>query len=105
MPTSDDYRQMANRAAQIAIGCSAPSVARALLALALTYMALAVARRDAIGVRLMDGLRMCIPLCLRSAWRNRGSHIFCRSNVRRFTDARAVQKMTRWRNATQGYNS
>ena len=33
MPTSDDYRQMANRAAQIAIGCSAPSVARALLAL------------------------------------------------------------------------
>jgi hypothetical protein len=41
MPTSDDYRQMANRAAQIAIGCSAPSVARALLALALTYMALA----------------------------------------------------------------
>ena len=41
MPTSDDYRQMANRAAQIAIGCSAPSVARALLGLALTYMALA----------------------------------------------------------------
>ena len=41
MPTSDDYRQMADRAAQIAIGCSAPSVARALLALALTYMALA----------------------------------------------------------------
>ena len=41
MPTSEDYRQMANRAAQIAVGCSAPSVARALLALALTYMALA----------------------------------------------------------------
>ena len=41
MPTSDDYRQMANRAAQIAIGCSAPSVARALPGLALTYMALA----------------------------------------------------------------
>ena len=41
MPTSDDYRQIANRAAQIAIACSAPSVARALLALALTYMALA----------------------------------------------------------------
>ena len=41
MPTSDDYRQMANRAAQIAIGCSAPSVARALLALALAYLALA----------------------------------------------------------------
>ena len=41
MPTSDDYRQMANRAAQIAIGCSAPSIARALLALALAYMTLA----------------------------------------------------------------
>jgi hypothetical protein len=45
MPTSDDNRQMANRAAQIATGCSAPSVARALLALALTYIALA----DAVG--------------------------------------------------------
>ena len=41
MPTSNEYRQMANRAAQIAIGCAAPSVARALLALALSYMALA----------------------------------------------------------------
>ena len=41
MPTSEDYRQMANRAAKIAIACSAPSVAAALLALALEYMALA----------------------------------------------------------------
>ena len=41
MPTSEDYRQMANRAAQIAIACPAPSVAEALLALALEYMALA----------------------------------------------------------------
>jgi hypothetical protein len=41
VPTSEDYRQMANRAAQIAIACSAPSVAGALLALALEYMALA----------------------------------------------------------------
>jgi hypothetical protein len=41
MPTSEDYRQMANRTAQIAIACSAPSVAGALLALALEYMALA----------------------------------------------------------------
>jgi hypothetical protein len=41
MPTSEDYRQMANRAAQIAITCSAPSVAAALLGLALEYMALA----------------------------------------------------------------
>jgi hypothetical protein len=32
---------MANRTAQIAIACSAPSVAAALLALALEYMALA----------------------------------------------------------------
>jgi hypothetical protein len=41
MPTSEDYRQMANRAAQIAITCSAPSVAAALLGLVLEYMALA----------------------------------------------------------------
>ena len=41
MPTSEDYRQMANRTAQIAIECSAPSVSGALLALALEYMALA----------------------------------------------------------------
>ena len=41
MPISEDYRQMANRAAQIAIACSAPSVAAGLLALALEYMALA----------------------------------------------------------------
>ena len=41
MPTSEDYRQMANRSAQLAIACSAPSVAGALLALALDYMALA----------------------------------------------------------------
>ena len=40
MPTSEDYRQMANRSAQIAIACSAPSVAHALLALGLDYMAL-----------------------------------------------------------------
>jgi hypothetical protein len=41
MPTSEDYRQMANRAAQVAIACSAPSVAGALLTLAVEYMALA----------------------------------------------------------------
>jgi hypothetical protein len=41
MATSEDYRQMANRSAQLAIGCAAPSVAQALLALALDYMALA----------------------------------------------------------------
>jgi len=41
MATSQDYRQMANRSAQLAIASSAPSVAQALLALALDYMALA----------------------------------------------------------------
>ena len=41
MATSEDYRQMANRSAQLAIGCAAPSVAQAFLALALDYMALA----------------------------------------------------------------
>jgi hypothetical protein len=41
MPTFEDYRQMADRAAQLAIACSAPSIAGALLALAVEYMALA----------------------------------------------------------------
>jgi hypothetical protein len=41
MATSEEYRQMANRSAQLAIACSAPSVAQALLALAVDYMALA----------------------------------------------------------------
>ena len=45
MPTFEDYRQMANRSAQLAIACSAPSVAHALLALGVEYMALA-ARLD-----------------------------------------------------------
>ena len=41
MPTSEDYRQTANRSAQLAIACSAPSIAQALLALGLEYMTLA----------------------------------------------------------------
>jgi hypothetical protein len=41
MATSEEYRQMANRSAQLAIACSAPSIAQALLVLALDYMALA----------------------------------------------------------------
>jgi hypothetical protein len=41
MATPEDYRQMANRSAQLAIACCTPSVAEALLALALDYMALA----------------------------------------------------------------
>ena len=39
MPTSEDYKQMANRSAQLAIACSAPSVAGALTMLALDYLA------------------------------------------------------------------
>jgi hypothetical protein len=45
MATSEDYKQMANRYAQLAIACSGPSVAQTLLALGLEYMALA-ARLD-----------------------------------------------------------
>jgi hypothetical protein len=41
MPTFEDYKQIANRPAQLAIACSAPSVAQALFALRLEYMALA----------------------------------------------------------------
>jgi hypothetical protein len=42
MPTSDAaYRRAANRCAELAVACSAPSIATALLALSLDYMALA----------------------------------------------------------------
>ena len=41
MVASEDYSQLAQRCAQLAIACSAPSVAQALLALGLEYMALA----------------------------------------------------------------
>ena len=51
MATSEEYRQMANRSAQLAIACSAPSVAQALLALALDYMALAAQRGQAAAGR------------------------------------------------------
>ena len=51
MPTSEDYRQMANRSAQLAIGCSAPSVAQALLALGLEYMALAARLGEPAAMR------------------------------------------------------
>ena len=37
MPTSEDYRQMANRSAQLAMASSSPSLAEALMALALDY--------------------------------------------------------------------
>jgi hypothetical protein len=51
MPTSEDYRQVANRSAQLAIGCSAPSVAQALLALGLEYMALAARLGEPAAMR------------------------------------------------------
>jgi hypothetical protein len=54
MATSEDYRQMANRSAQLAIASSAPSVAHALLALALDYMALAAKRGQAAAARQQD---------------------------------------------------
>jgi hypothetical protein len=41
MLTSQDYRQMADRSAQLAIACTAPDLAKALMALALDYMTLA----------------------------------------------------------------
>jgi hypothetical protein len=41
MLTSQDYRQMADRSAQLAIACAAPDIAKALMALALDYMTLA----------------------------------------------------------------
>ena len=40
MPTSEDYKQMANRSAQLAIACSTPSVAQALFALGLVWRSL-----------------------------------------------------------------
>ena len=51
MPASEDYRQMANRSAQLAIGCSAPSVAQALLALGLEYVALAARLGEPAAMR------------------------------------------------------
>ena len=41
MMMADDYRQLADRSAQLAIACSEPSVAKSFLALALDYMRLA----------------------------------------------------------------
>jgi hypothetical protein len=37
MLTCEDYKEMANRVARLAIACSAPSVAEALMALALDH--------------------------------------------------------------------
>jgi hypothetical protein len=38
MSTAEDYKQLSNRFAQLAISSSTPSVAQALLALALDYV-------------------------------------------------------------------
>jgi phosphoglycerate dehydrogenase-like enzyme len=38
MPTSKDHKEMADRLVQLAIACTAPSVAEALMALALDHM-------------------------------------------------------------------
>jgi hypothetical protein len=38
MLTTEDYRRLADRSARLAIACPAPSVAEALMALALDYM-------------------------------------------------------------------
>jgi hypothetical protein len=42
MPTSEDYKQLAERCAELAAECSTPTLAEALRALALDYLALAV---------------------------------------------------------------
>ena len=51
MPTSEDYRQVANRTAQIAIACAAPSVAETLMALVLTTWPAAKLSRSATATQ------------------------------------------------------
>jgi hypothetical protein len=46
MLTSADYREMADRSAQLAIASPTPSVAEALLALALDYMTQVASRQS-----------------------------------------------------------
>jgi hypothetical protein len=62
MLTSEDYKQMANRSAKLAIKCAAPSVAEALMALALDYAGRAARLSEAaprqqqnMGRRAWDG--------------------------------------------------
>jgi hypothetical protein len=49
MLTSADYREMADRSARLAIASPAPSVAEALLALALHYMTQAASGGSSTG--------------------------------------------------------
>jgi hypothetical protein len=51
MLMSDDYREMADRSAQLAIACSEPSVSKSLLALALDYMLLSTTLGQPAGQR------------------------------------------------------
>ena len=48
MPTAEDYKQMADRSAHLALECAAPSVAEALMALALDYMKRATSVSNAV---------------------------------------------------------
>ena len=52
MPTSADYREMADRSAQLAIASSCDHVAEALLALALNYIRLSA--RGGMGSQPQD---------------------------------------------------
>jgi hypothetical protein len=51
MLMSEDYRQMADRSAQLAVACREPSVAKSLLALALDYMLLSTTLSQPAGQR------------------------------------------------------
>jgi hypothetical protein len=54
MPTSADYRKMADRSAQLAIASSCDTVAEALLALALDYIRLSASGGNAGGQQLQE---------------------------------------------------
>ena len=54
MPTSADYREMADRSAQLAIASSCDSVAEALLALALNYIKLSARGANIGSQQLQD---------------------------------------------------
>jgi hypothetical protein len=62
MPTSKDYEQMADRVAQLAIASSAPSVAEALMALALDHMTRAVGLSELAAAKQQHGQHITISL-------------------------------------------
>ena len=57
MLTTEDYRRLADRSARLAIACPAPSVAEALMALALDYMAQAARLIDPNAVSVSKNPR------------------------------------------------